>query len=72
MNVRALAVALALTVAPLAIAGCGGDDDSKVSPSTRIERCVAEYPDSTKSDCSEWEADGKLDDDGMHTEHEDM
>lgn len=60
--------------------GCGGDSDgddsaavtrtSKVSGATRIERCIEQYPDSTKAECETWEDDEQLGDDGTHREHE--
>lgn len=77
-----ISTTLALASIALLAAGCGGGDDggsddsaaversSKVSGATRIEKCVEQYPDSTKAECEEWEADEQLADDGTHREHE--
>lgn len=67
-----------IAVIGAAMAGCGGSSSadapvertSKVSGATRIDRCVEQYPDSTKADCEEWEADEQLGDTGVHRDHE--
>lgn len=71
------ATVLVTAITGVLAAGCGGGDEeapfertSKVSGSERIELCVERYPDSTKADCEEWEADEQLGDDGSHREHE--
>lgn len=72
MKIRS-AIVLTATAALLAV-GCGGEDEKEagdVSASTRVERCVEEYPSSTKDECEDWERDGQLGDDGTHQDHED-
>lgn len=55
----------------LVAAGCGGSDEgSSVSASTRVERCLEQQPEATKSECEGWEKDGQLADDGTHQGHE--
>lgn len=69
---------IATVVAALVAAGCGGGDGSSdgdgstVTAADRVDRCLSAYPDATRSDCEEWEADGQLADDGTHEGHEDM
>lgn len=77
MHSRTSSLLIALSIGLLAV-GCGGDTDdtapiertSKVSGAERIEACIQKYPDSTKAECEEWEADEQLADDGSHREHE--
>lgn len=71
---RRASTIIALVTLSALLAACGGEDKTteKVSASQRIEKCVSEYPDSTKADCEEWESDGQLDDEGKHKDHENM
>ncbi len=78
MHSRTSSLLIALSIGLLG-AGCGGGDGddaapiertSKVSGAARIDACVEKYPDSTKAECEEWEADEQLGDDGSHREHQ--
>ena len=60
-----------LTIASLVAAGCGGGG-SDSTPEKRIAACLDKQPDATQSDCEGWEQDGKLGDDGVHEDHENM
>ncbi|MBC7673832.1 MAG: hypothetical protein H7247_15545 [Polaromonas sp.] len=68
-------VVLALTGA--LVAGCGNNASTKssgsvVSGSERVNRCLTKQPDATKADCTGWERDGMLADDGSHKGHANM
>lgn len=59
---------MAFLLAALVIAGCG----ETISPDKRVERCLSKQPDATKTDCTKWEKDGELKDNGVHEGHENM
>lgn len=70
MTARARLVILPLLA--ILVAGCGGGNDSSVSASTRVERCLDKQPEATKTECEGWEKDGQLADDGTHEGHDSM
>jgi hypothetical protein len=59
---------VAVTASVIIAAGCG----ESIGPDQRIERCLSKQPDATEADCSQWEKDAELNDNGTHRGHENM
>jgi hypothetical protein len=57
-----------IIAAALIAAGCG----ETVTADQRVTRCLSKQPDASKAECSKWEKDGELQDNGTHEDHENM
>ena len=68
-------IVFVVLVSSVVMAACGGGDQADGSTKTasqRVAACLEQQPDATKAQCSEWEADGTLADDGTHKNHDSM